>query len=259
MTDATGGSPSDQPNHRPALSHFREWFADPSNRTKCFETRKRVKVETHEFISKSAIRTFFTPRCTQSILDELLSREVPVRQSLVRERCLIGFCILLSIGHGKYVGELSKHHDLRDGNLPFQGPPKHLPPNVWEEFMKAQWLFTPAEFRRGIDTHPKEMRLPYLDKEFIGEGVSARLYKVTVHHDYDVDLRGSVGKTTSILHKSSADHEQSNIPVTHLRARTECTHSKCTRGKTRGRTTTRRPATLSDCARSKTGTRVLLG
>lgn len=114
----------------------------------------------------------------------IVPRELRARYSVV-------FAILVSIDHGKYIGNFISHDALCDARLPFTERPKRFPldqgaPDVFfEKFSAAQARFCAPKFTEGHHKFEWDERLPFLEKMFIDDGGSAKVYRVKLHAEHD--------------------------------------------------------------------------
>lgn len=107
-------------------------------------------------------------------------------------RYSVVFAILVSIDHGQYIGNFTPHDALCDARLPFTERPKRFPLDqgssnlFYERFATAQARFCAPKFTEGHCEFEAEERLPFLEKEFIDDGGSAKVYRVKLHAEHDL-------------------------------------------------------------------------
>ena len=117
--------------------------------------------------------------------DEIDARQLITRYSVV-------FAILVSIDCGAYIGTFLPHDALCDARLPFHERPKRFPSGqgvsdaLFDKFQTAQARFCAPKFTEGHHNFERDERLPFLEKKFIGEGGSAKVYRVKVHAKHDL-------------------------------------------------------------------------
>ena len=135
--------------------------------------------------------------------------------------CLLVFAILVSSGDGDWIGMFLKHKPLYDSSLPFRMdgteseiddavqmtytvPLAHapfdtsltgaatsrssdgFPRSLFERFRASQARFCAPKFTEGHSYRfDADTILPYLERQLIGEGGGAEVYRVKVHANHD--------------------------------------------------------------------------
>jgi hypothetical protein len=103
----------------------------------------------------------------------------------------IVLAILVSIDHGEYIDNFLPYDFLCDTRLPFTERPRKFPigrgtpDTLFERFQRAQVRFCAAKFTRGHHIFEAEERLPFLERTFVGQGGSAKVYRVKIHTEHD--------------------------------------------------------------------------
>lgn len=115
--------------------------------------------------------------------------DIDARQILTRYSVV--FAILVSVDHGEYIGNFLPYDSLCDARLPFSDRPARFPlvhggSNVlFDRFQAAQARFCASKFTGGHHKFEREERLPFLEKKLVGEGGSAKVYRVKIHAKHD--------------------------------------------------------------------------
>lgn len=116
--------------------------------------------------------------------DEIDAQQLVDRYSVV-------FAILVAIDHGAYIGRFLPHESLRDARLPFAERPRRFPnqgvsDTFFQQFQIEQARFCAPKIYEGTYKFEREERLPFLERKLVGEGGSAKVYRVKLHanHDY---------------------------------------------------------------------------
>lgn len=130
---------------------------------------------------------------TKTILRALFPNSEPsIGPQEVWRNCLRVFSILLLIRKGSFIPHFVQHDQLWDSRLPFLSPPRHFPTaagddGFFDAFSKQQWQFCPHTFQQNAINAQleKEYILPIVQKEQLGDGGSARTYKIKLHPAYD--------------------------------------------------------------------------
>jgi hypothetical protein len=185
-----------EPTHSPAVEAFYAWIKNP-----------RVAIDLDndldDFIPAGEVEAYFRedPPRLVAILTALFGSEDARWRGRAREiatRYSVVFAILISIGHGEYILNFLPHESLCDKKLPFETRPTKFPwapsdsVELFDRFQEAQSRFCAVKFERNTtpefdDSQP----MPYLSKELLDEGGSAKVYKVQIHASHDL-LQGSV-------------------------------------------------------------------
>ena len=110
-------------------------------------------------------------------------------QQLV-DRYSVVFAILVAIDYGTYIGRFLPHESLVDAKLPFDDRPRTFPDQgvsdtFFQQFRIKQARFCASKIYEGNRKIPWEEHLPFLEKELVGEGGSAKVYRVKIHANHD--------------------------------------------------------------------------
>lgn len=176
-----------QPDDNPAIQSFLRWANAPN--TSCLGCRGTKSKIVCPFIPYKRVQAYFTEsRRIHALLIALLPEkdvgQLPSTDT-IKERYLRVFSILILINRGRFINHFVHHDILDDQHLPLESP-SHSWPNsteagFFESFYQKQWLFYPAVFERHMDRHLDENRtLPIVEKESLGEGVSAIAQRVVI-------------------------------------------------------------------------------
>ena len=149
------------------------------------------------FIPRSAVKKYFEDTDTvERVLSTLLDEE-DLHAGYIHSHYLRTLAILLCMGEGQMIKHFVKYTSLEDHRLPYRTRPEDFPRfsdhdrqiKFFESFNKHQWQFcaTGMAYDMDLDLHEDEI-LPITDKEEIGEGGNAVVYKITLHKDYDLLL-----------------------------------------------------------------------
>lgn len=147
------------------------------------------------FVSQVAIQTYFQDNSAQitKVIQAACGTNTAVTAKWVTQRCPISFCILISLGYGDYIRHFLDNAGLWDVKLPFGSRPDDFPrvpgnPDFFNIFREAQWRFFPVTISRTPSVKfPKELPLPLVERKRLRKenGITANLYRVTIHRDYD--------------------------------------------------------------------------
>lgn len=181
-----------QPDHDQVLQDLLRWLASPE--VNCEEAGEGNVDNARTFVPFPSLADFFNkPRRVQRLLEALFSQRDPADLpdcDTIRSEYLKIFSILLLIGRGQFI----KHvvlYDLGDRYLPFLNQPRNFPvstgyPNFWDLFHRQQWRFCAPELRPQSDRYfDKDYILPIIQKQRIGSGGNAIVYKIAVHEAYN--------------------------------------------------------------------------
>ncbi|KAK5121454.1 hypothetical protein LTR85_005287 [Meristemomyces frigidus] len=182
-----------QPDYDLAIQHFRQWLNTAT--IQCRETlRDNTTIPGFSFVPHSAITAYFQPERISGLLRLFFANGGGPSPRDIAQRCPRGFCILLFIGRGQYIGSFAVHEELWDEHLPFfrpgpdEFPVAHEDPELFNRFFDEQWRFCPNTLERieaGSFKVKREKVLPLLSKTWVASGVTASLHHIVVHRDYD--------------------------------------------------------------------------
>lgn len=143
----------------------------------------------HVFIARSRILHFLSDsNQTHSVIKSFQDPKDPVT---VTDQCPLTFCILVELERQELIDRFVKARTLWDDSLPHKTRPEDFPvvdddPNFFERFRETQWKYCPAQLNSSESVKlDNERPLPILQKRRIGRGVTAFLYHITLHKDYD--------------------------------------------------------------------------
>ncbi|XTI93229.1 kinase-like protein [Cenococcum geophilum] len=147
------------------------------------------------FLPDKALDEYFKDdACLLSLLKAVIPFDGhrPVRLCTLRRRFIKIFAILLCIGHGNFIKLFVEDDDLSDKKLPFTNRPTTFPSagasdeQFFISFSNQQWMFcAPTLTYEPYSYWPARRILPIIDKQEIGDGGSAKTYKIKVHPDYN--------------------------------------------------------------------------
>lgn len=179
-----------QPENSTAIQDFLHWKDDSKihkqgcgGRDNTFGTK---------YISQAALFEKLTRERIETLLNELFRNvEQPAPDAeVIRDHYLRPFAILLCAGSGPMISYFVEHPTLQDHLLPFAVKPKHFPKSTDRDLYKAfcteQWQFCPIKlvYNMSYQLESDEI-LPIVQKQRIGEGGSAYVYKIVVDGDYN--------------------------------------------------------------------------
>lgn len=179
-----------QPAYHPEIITFIRWVEAASIKG----THDPTAVATRPFMPLSQLDKYLREgNRTKRLLQALFHPgQPPIEPEDVWQNCIIVFSILLLIGKGPFISEFIQHEELWDVKLPFSLRPSRFPPSpdgdrFFDSFFQQQWQFYPHTFRQNVINAQVENErvLPILDKQLLGEGSSAFIYKIKLHPDYD--------------------------------------------------------------------------
>lgn len=112
------------------------------------------------------------------------------------------FCILALINKLEFIGTFATYNTLWDGRLPFteKEPPSNFPrdagdPQFYEKFRAAQWQFCALELETLNGLHvDDQVIIPVVNREEVGGGGTAKVYRVEVHPEYDLLVSGGLNR-----------------------------------------------------------------
>jgi len=184
-----------QPDEAPCLQQFFSWAKSERR----FSTAFPDSNEEICFNSIPTIEAYFKARNHEklnTILAALFKAEgeaPPGIAEVIVKGYIAVFCTLLYTRKGRHIKNFVEYK-LDDGLLPFW--PTHPPPNFpnssdqsfFEKFCEQQWRFCcPILSRDSLyNSHFSENRvLPIADKQRVGAGGSAELFKIRIHDGYN--------------------------------------------------------------------------
>lgn len=161
-------------------------------REQCYEIiRPELKRPLPHFVPGSKVRELLTYPVVNSVLRSKCRSPLPVPVQSVLQCCPRGLCILLEIGYGQYIPWFAQHPELRDDRLPLFSRPGPFPKDgdIWEKFSERQWEYFPVTMNPTQSYYEKTHVLPFLTKEYLVGGFTAKLHKVTLASEYDALYR----------------------------------------------------------------------
>lgn len=178
-----------------ALQHFQAWLI----KERVPGSHGQYAFGLTDFVPAGDVEHYLREGTTlKDILNALFPdlSDAPNAQAIVTRYSVV-FAILVSIGMGQHIGTFLKHDQLCDQKLPFFERPRDFPVEPSEMLQDGSDMFfkkfcaTQARFCAPIlelgdalEFDP-DYRLPFLGKQPIGEGTSAKVYRVTVHNRHD--------------------------------------------------------------------------
>lgn len=164
------------------------------------------------YIPCAELQTYFDkPSRTRDLLRALFKDDDTPDADYVRKHYLRPFVILLSVKKGRMISHMIRHNSLMDQQLPFRTKPTNFPEcsdcDLWAQFYKRQWKFCAVKMRYNMSVVlDQDEILPYRIEHKLGEGGSARIYKIAVDEGYnELDRSGAEKKASlcSILNLAS--------------------------------------------------------
>jgi len=145
-------------------------------------------LHTRPIVSIRALGPYFTTGRLRGLL--LCVGGSIAYETLVRERYLVVFSILLSIGKGPFINKFIQHGELVDERLPF------LTRDVWpeasseifDEFYEAQWQFCAKTLvAEGLNDTKlcDNMVMPFKKIELLRDGSDSTISKVELFEEYN--------------------------------------------------------------------------
>ena len=183
-----------QRTHHPAVQAFYAWIKNP----RVASCQDDDTADLDDFIPAGAVQEYLRedPSRLTSVFTALFGSEDSRwrgRASEIVNHYSVVFAILVSIDYGEYILNFLPHETLCDEKLPFEARPQKFPwgppdsVELFDRFQKAQSRFCAVKFHRNSTPEFDESRpLPFLSKELIGEGGSAKVYKVQIHASHDM-------------------------------------------------------------------------
>jgi hypothetical protein len=183
-----------QPTYHPAVQEFYAWIKDSGVAI----TQDKNTSGLDDFVPAGEVQAYFRKDLSRltAVLNALFGSEDSRWRGHVNEivdHYSVVFAILVSIGYGEYILNFLPHETLCDDKLPFEVRPTKFPrphldsDEIFDHFQKAQLRFCAVKFHRNSTHEFDDSRpLPFLSKELIDEGGSAKVYKVEIHVSHDM-------------------------------------------------------------------------
>ncbi|KAH8707099.1 hypothetical protein GQ44DRAFT_763712 [Phaeosphaeriaceae sp. PMI808] len=170
------------------------------------------------FVPKPALREYLTRNRIKVLLEYC---NLPVLQcwQTIHDHYLAVFVILLHIGEGRHILELTPYDEFQDLFLPFDvsGAQKWSPTcrNFFHKFHDAQWAYCAQKLKAGGLVNKKFLSnkiIPFISKVVLKEGPDSIVFKVDLHSDYNSLVRmgpnGKPSTNTFILKSYRADKHE---------------------------------------------------
>ena len=173
------------------IQAFWRWYRNPKTRQSGLNGSGH---ESHcDFIPISAVKQYLeTPGRVEALLKSVFGDDtiMPVDADLIRQHYLRSLAILLVIGKGPMIQHFVQYDSLQDRCLPHRSSPADFPsssdPSFFERFSREQWQFCAKDFEYNMHRYAhKEDILPITNKEEIGEGGNAVVFRFNVHEEYN--------------------------------------------------------------------------
>ena len=206
-----------QPDHDTYIQDFLKWTKAPDSfRKGCGGVEND---EERKYIPCQKLKEKLNRRRVGDLLAALFRERSAPDVDVIINHYLRPFAILLSIGQGSMISQLSHHKSLEDNQLPFSQEPKEFPSStqcdIWAAFRQEQWKFCALTLEYNMDSHiGPDIILPINYKEKIAEGGSSITYKIFVDRDYDklVPPTHAVGYTFFPFQCTFLTHSRKMIP-----------------------------------------------
>ena len=178
-----------QSDYHPVIQDFISWV----RKNQITEASANPESK-RSFIPYPALDDYFgRPGRMRKLLEVVLpDKDISFLKYKVQESYLAIFCILILSGKGRFIHWFVCHSNLSDRHLPFEVCPPHFPvdtsdPNFFESFYQHQWQFCAPEitYNEDLRFEAKEWILPIIEKEEIGGGGSAIIYRIILHEAYN--------------------------------------------------------------------------
>ena len=177
--------PQIQAEHNSEIQAFWRWhwttrrrgIGGPNHATQC------------DFIPFSAVQEYLgASQRVEELLAALSAKNVDAQY--VRDHYLRSLAILLLIGQGPMIEHFVRYLSLKDNRLPFRTRPEDFPHSsdseFFDRFHEKQWQFCAVDLKYTMDLQlHKEEILPITQKEEIGRGGNANVFKIVVHSEYN--------------------------------------------------------------------------
>ena len=174
------------------------------------------------FVPRAPLREYLSQERVQDLLEAVLgdhhdyqSSQDKKRARAIHHKCCVVFAILISIDLGHHIMEFYRHHgELGDETLSsfHEQPPKAFPGTGedYKRFRYQQQSFCPLRIDDDIPNFVDQNLVLPMTEEFIGEGVSAYVFRVVVHDGYnDIKPRWHSGPDAA----SVENHRANNVFV----------------------------------------------
>lgn len=194
---------SRQPTHHPAVQDFFAWI----KKSRVASGLEDDTAGLDDFIPAGEVQAYLredSSRLTSIFTGLFGSEDTSWRgrtNEIVKDYSVV-FAILVSIDHGKYILNFLPYETLCDDKLPFESRPQKFPwassdsDELFDRFQQSQLRFCAVKFKRNSTREFDDSRpLPFLSKEPIGEGGSAKVYKVQIHASHD-ELQSSAASVS---------------------------------------------------------------
>ena len=179
-----------QPEQDDEVQAFHRWISSSETR------RTGIGGSSHVtqcgFIPPSAVKEYLgANRRVEDLLTSLFGREASsIDAEVIREHYIRPLAILLVIGEGPMIKHFVQYLSLQDHRLPYRSRPEDFPfsshSNFFERFHNQQWQFCAADLEYNMNLHlHKEEILPITDKQEIGRGGNAVIFKISVDEEYN--------------------------------------------------------------------------
>lgn len=179
-----------QPEHDQEIQAFHQWVSLSETR------RKGIGGSSHttacDFIPRSAVKRYLgANHRVEDLLSSLFGKEASsIDAEVIRQHYLRPLAILLLIGEGLMIKHFVHYPSLRDNHLPYGNRTKDFPlssdPTFFERFSNHQWRFCATDLEYNMDLHLHEEEiLPITDKQEIGHGGNAVIFKINIHEEYN--------------------------------------------------------------------------
>lgn len=177
-----------QPNWKKPLHDFKAWIW----RARVSGSQGDYTAGLDDFVPAGEVEAYLRqPDKLGDILGALLGDgddEIDAQQLV--DRYSVVFAILVAIDYGAYIGRFLPHASLRDAKLPFAERPRSFPnqglsDTFFQQFQIEQARFCAPKIYEGIHKFEVEACLPFLEKKLVGEGGSAKVYRVKLHANHN--------------------------------------------------------------------------
>lgn len=169
------------------IQAFWRWYEN--TRARCLGIGGPDHAAQRNFIPLSAVQQYLgASQCVEGLLAALCAENVEAQT--VREHYLRTLAILILIGKGHMIKHFVRYHSLKDERLPFRTRPEDFPHSsdakFFDKFRRKQWQFCVTDLEYNMDLHlHKEEILPIVEKEEIGRGGNATVFKIVIASEYN--------------------------------------------------------------------------
>ena len=177
--------PESQAEHDSEIQAFWRWYSTAPRRGiggPCHAAQ-------YDFIPYSAVQEYLgASQRVEGLLGAVRAEKVDAQY--VREHYLRTLAILILIGQGSMINHFVRYSSLMDKRLPFRTRPEDFPHSYdakfFDNFHGKQWQFCVTDLEYNMDLHlHKEEILPIIEKEEIGRGGNATVFKIVVASEYN--------------------------------------------------------------------------